>query len=566
MSESGDPAQLALITTGGPTQRVFDLAPPGPYLIGRRPVHEISLTGDDRVSRDHAQVALQVDDAGGHHWFVTDTESKHGTWLNGVRLAPNRPTPIRPGDMLQIVPWTFRVVDRDDQGPTSTHVGTRDDAENAGASVAAVRSEDGAGLAQQRLELLLDVATTISAARDEAAMADALLDAALSGTGYANAALLKPRDDEAEFDLVAHRGEILADQDDPRLSRSLLRKAAEGTPARLSGEGAVNVAMSIMELKIEEALCVPIMLGGAVAAFLYLDNRGGTRMASPRGLDATSTEEARSFAIGLGRLAGLALRNLKQSELEQRYARVEAELAAGAEAQRWILPDDRGVFGALSYMGESRPGRFVGGDFFDIIPIDESRLAVALGDVAGKGIPASVLMTASEGYLHAALQRHVDPGRAVTALNRFVCPRKPESRFLTLWVGVFDLEAGALDYVDAGHGYAVKIAADHTTESLCPERGGGLVGIDAESVYVSSRIAFPPGARLLVLSDGFVEQPGAPAGRDVSNRLGMEGVLDRIEEVAAAPSPIAALFELIEQHAGTSELADDATALFVVRK
>jgi len=563
MDENASQESLALVTVSGPSHVRLDLDPPGPYQIGRRPGHDLSLVGDDRVSRDHARITMRPGENGEQFWFVTDTGSKHGTRLHNVRLAPNRPTPMRAGDVLEIRPWTFAVVDRAAPDTGRTHIATRDDSTTAMASISAVRAEDVSGLARQRLDLLLDCASVISGATDEQSLANAVLDAAVSGARYSNAAFLKPGDERQKFELIAARGDIGASIDEPRLSRSLLRKASEGAPVRLSsgqGAGTINTAMSIAQFNIEEAMCVPIAVGGAVVAFLYLDNRRGSDRGAP------SSEEARAFATGLGRLAAMALTKLSQVELEQRYARVEAELAAGAEAQRWIFPRGQGEFGALSYRGESRPGRFVGGDFFDVIEIDEHRLAVALGDVSGKGIPASVLMTASAGYLHGALQRHIDPGAAVTALNRFVAPRKPPSKFLTLWVGVFDLSERTLRYVDAGHGYAVAIAPDGSIVPLKSNRGGGLVGIETEWEYVSTTVDFEPGGRLLVLSDGFVEQPGMDADERVANRFGMEGVLDRIQSITSSDSPVEALFRLVEEHAGGPDLADDATALLVTHR
>jgi len=76
--------------------------------------------------------------------------------------------------------------------------------------------------------------------------------------------------------------------------------------------------------------------------------------------------------------------------------------------------------------------------FFDVIDLGNDRMAVALGDVSGKGVEASVLMTATQGFLHAALQLHGEPARAVTAANAFVAPRRPDCRFVTLWVAVLD--------------------------------------------------------------------------------------------------------------------------------
>src|SRR5690606_25058121 len=200
-----------------------------------------------------------------------------------------------------------------------------------------------------------------------------------------------------------------------------------------------------------------------------------------------------------------ALSNLKRKEIEQRHAVIQADLHAGAEAQRWILPKREGSFGSIAYIGESRPGLHLGGDFFDVIPLGDNRLAVSLGDVTGKGVSASVLMTTTQGFLRAALKQHGDPHRAVMDLCRFVHPRRPENKFVTLWVGVFDGNARTLRYVDAGHGHALLIRGDGQHEPL--SGGGGLpIGILDESDYIDQTVEMTPGARALIVSDGIIEQ------------------------------------------------------------
>jgi len=132
----------------------------------------------------------------------------------------------------------------------------------------------------------------------------------------------------------------------------------------------------------------------------------------------------------------LALANLKRIDMERRSALLEADLKAAATAQQWILPQRQGHIGPFRYSGESRPGRHVGGDFFDIIPLKDDRLAIAIGDVSGKGVTASVLMTTAQGFLHAALEESGDPQHAVTRLNHFIHERSESNKFVTLWVGV----------------------------------------------------------------------------------------------------------------------------------
>jgi sigma-B regulation protein RsbU (phosphoserine phosphatase) len=227
------------------------------------------------------------------------------------------------------------------------------------------------------------------------------------------------------------------------------------------------------------------------------------------------------------------------------------------------MPKRSSCHGSFDCTGESRPGAYVGGDFFDIIAMSDNRLAVAVGDVAGKGIAASVLMTATQGFLHASLQQTQDVGKAVTNLSEFVRPRRPESKFVTMWVGVFDPDNGTVSYVDAGHSYALLRHADGSFEQL--NRGGGLpVGIDESSEYHAETVKLQPGDEVIVVSDGIIEQHGliqAATGEFAKEQFEITGLQSSMTH--HGDDPIADLFAAVVAHAGTNQLADDATAVMV---
>jgi sigma-B regulation protein RsbU (phosphoserine phosphatase) len=259
-------------------------------------------------------------------------------------------------------------------------------------------------------------------------------------------------------------------------------------------------------------------------------------------------------------MASLALANLKRMDMEKRAEAMRIELAAAAIAQKWIMPKRETQFGSITCIGESRPGQVIGGDFFDIIPLSGNRLAVAVGDVSGKGISASVLMTATQGFLHAALAEHAEPGRAVSAANNFVNPRRPENRFVTMWVGIFDSDSSQLSYVDAGHSYAMIKRKDGSIEQL--DKGGGLpIGVDEEATYKSETIAIAPGDKVMIVSDGIVEQfgvAGTPNARVPFEVAGLQKSL-----ASESEDEVAALFDAVIGYAGTNQLSDDATAVLV---
>jgi phosphoserine phosphatase RsbU/P len=552
-TQSGKFPRMSIVSFAGPTQVALDLVPPGPVTVGRRLGHDIQLA--DPASRDHALFVYSGELAPGH-WSVIDTDSKHGTRLNGELLKPHTRYPIQHGDLIQITHWTLQVVDEGERNKDSSVVSVADDDHAMDATmISEVRSSHAAHPSQRHLALLLECAHQIHSAGNTASLAEAVLDAVVHGTGLPNAAFLKPITADGSVSVVAHRGAILTKQGRPNLSRSLIERASAGVPVRMNrSQHQMFAGASILELGIEEALCAPILLGGAVAGYIYLDSRQRDRDSSE------ISQEHAEYIVGLSQIAAMAMANLMRLDLKDRVAKIEADIAAAAEAQRWVLPTRQGVFGELSYLGESRPGRVVSGDFFDVIQLDRERLAVTLGDVSGKGVAASVLMTVAQGFLHAALKEHGDPGRAVFDLNNYVEPRCVTGRFLTLWAGVIDTSRDLLTYVDAGHGYAVLESGGMMRQ--LNEAGGLPIGIALASAYENAAVPFPSGSRMLVVSDGLIEQ----AGRDghKAEEFGFTRVKDVLRGMDSASDPIAEIFNAIDLHAG-GPLSDDATAVLVQR-
>jgi serine phosphatase RsbU (regulator of sigma subunit) len=534
------PIELSARATGGLT-------------VGRHEQCDICLPADaEKVSRMHARFVYD-----GARWHVSDLGSRWGTFVNGIRLTPNNDVPLNDGDLIRITPWTFTL------SPTAKRRGVQSD-DDSGAMhtmVRAVNPDAMRPLADTMLALLLESAAAIHAAMDEKQLADMIMDAAVRGTGLSNAAMLRPVDAAGHFEIIASRISPTAQAAAERagaatsFSRSLINAASQGVVAELSGSGAMlgDISQSIVQLKINAAICVPLMLGQTVAAYLYLDSRGT--------LPQALRPNASAFCVALGRMASLALANLKRIDMEKRSEQIRMELAAAAMAQKWIMPKRQTRHGPFECTGESRPGQYVGGDFFDIIPLSETRLAVAVGDVSGKGISASVLMTATQGFLHGVLKEHGDAAHAVTDANNFVNPRRPENRFVTMWVGVFDAAAGTLNYVDAGHSYAMLKRADGTFQQL--NEGTGLpIGVDTDAKYVGETVNVAPGDCVMIVSDGIIEQFGGPPGpggfRAQFEVIGLQNSMSH-----ATVDPVADLFNAVIQHAGTTQLSDDATAVLV---
>ncbi len=533
-------------STIGPLALKTDGDGPSELTLGRHESCDLKLPiTAETVSRYHARFRFD-----GNRWRLHDCGSRWGTFLNGVQLVANHETPLGDGDLIRINPWTFTV----GAAPQRRGLLTAND---TGQTMVRMLSSGAGPQSDDLLPLLLEAAGAIHDARNETELAQRLIDSAVRGSGLPNAAVLRPTDTAGHVEILASRLPTSADGARFTFSRSLLAAAADGYAAEITGVG--DVSQSIVQMNISAAICVPLMLGPAPAAFLYLDarSRGGN-------LPALSPirPNAAAFCAALGRLAGLALANLKRLDVERRQAAIEGELSAASAAQKWVLPQRLTIIGKFTVIGECHPGRYVGGDFFDVVDLGDDKIAIALGDVSGKGVEASVLMTASQGFLHAALSHYRDPGKAVTELNRFVAPRRPESRFVTLWAAVVDLKSSKLSYVDAGHGYAALLGSDGQCTNL-NINGGPPLGVSESYEYVAETLDLPPSGRIIVVSDGVVEQPAAGSTNTAErNEFKMNGLHESLRKSPCADD-IASVFQALVAHAGTDQLADDATAVCV---
>lgn len=550
-----------LIPVAGPPLEPLALVEsPGGLTLGRGDTVQLRLpVSADKVSRNHAKFVCVE-----KQWSVTDF-SRWGTFVNGVKLEPNSPVTLREGDAIRIAPWTFGF---SFLPPQARGIDLADDTAVPASEVRAVDESSAKLLGGNLVDILTQSTELIHAARNERELAETLIDVALRGTGLTNAAVLKVLDASGRVEPIASRmAPGLSGQ--PLFSRSLVARARQGQVAEhrvdaMSGA----VGESVMQMKISSAICAPLLIGDGsapagerdVAALLYLDARATPGLNAPR-----PHSNAAGFVMALARIGSLAIANLKRIEMAVRVRETQHDLEAAAQAQNLIFPTREASVGHFSYHGESRPGQLVGGDFFDVIPISENRMAIALGDVTGKGIPASVLMTAAFGFLHAHLESGQNIAEAARSLSRFLHPRRHSSRFVTLWMGIFDLNDRTLTYVDCGHGWAGLQHADGTFEPL--DKGGGLpCGIQDDWDYTSVTIDLKPGSRAVIVSDGFVEQQGLildPEGKPMMEQFGMSGIRTALSNRPANSDDLKHLYDAVIAYAGTSQLSDDATAILV---
>jgi phosphoserine phosphatase RsbU/P len=237
------------------------------------------------------------------------------------------------------------------------------------------------------------------------------------------------------------------------------------------------------------------------------------------------------------------------------------DLEIARDIQQAMLP--RGPYNAVGIetFGLSRPANTVGGDFYDILPLDDGRVVVAVGDVAGKGSPAALLMALLLAILRTLVDERLEPADLVTRLNVQVSRHAPGTRFITLLYAVYDPASGALTYVNAGHMPPLVMRNNGSAERLSD--GGVALGMFGQSTYTTGRVTIQPDEVLAIYSDGITEAEN-PAGVPF-DEAGLERTLAAHRHDSSLAGVGAAVVRAVEQHTADKRFADDLTILLVRR-
>jgi len=245
-------------------------------------------------------------------------------------------------------------------------------------------------------------------------------------------------------------------------------------------------------------------------------------------------------------------------------SRLRQELEVARHLQLSSLPQvfppfpDRADFEVYAAMA---PAKEVGGDFYDFALLGGDRLAVMIGDASGKGVPAAMFIAMARSILRSAIVRGASPGQALALANGTVSVENHTLMFATVFAGVLDLRTGWLTYASAGHNppYLVGPAGGVMPLSVPPGTLPGIaLGILEEAEYDDQEVLVPPGASLVLFTDGVTEahDPSGTMFGEARLEAGIAGLAQ-----AGPEGVVAAIQAAVLQFAAGAEQADDITVL-----
>ncbi|MEZ5316707.1 MAG: PP2C family protein-serine/threonine phosphatase [Vicinamibacterales bacterium] len=240
---------------------------------------------------------------------------------------------------------------------------------------------------------------------------------------------------------------------------------------------------------------------------------------------------------------------------------LKGELEIARDIQLAMLPAGLQQAGDAVVCGVTQPANTVGGDFYEILPLPDGRLVLALGDVAGKGSPAALLMALLLAMMRTLVDEGLESARLLVRLNLQVLRHSPGSRFITLFFGLYDPRTGELEYINAGHLPPMLRRHDGRFERL--EDGGGMaLGMFEGATYSPAHVTIEPGDTLVLFSDGITEAENA-SGRPFDD-AGLEAVI--AANATLDPEALGRVtLDTVKRHAGDARLGDDLTTLILKR-
>ena len=239
--------------------------------------------------------------------------------------------------------------------------------------------------------------------------------------------------------------------------------------------------------------------------------------------------------------------------------RLERELKVAAEIQMSILPDTLPIVESFDFGGRILPARQVGGDFYDVFPLDHHKLGVLIGDVADKGVPSAIFMARAHALIIAEADSVIAPGDVLRRVNKHITRLEKSTQFVTALYGVLDINTGEFEYARAGHEPPLLLNPEGEVHRL-PHKPGMALGLWEDIALDEYSVHLPKDSMLMMFTDGMT---------DCRNPKGVPFGLDRIKTtlagLAAATAQAACdqLFDSLMYYQSGAKQDDDVTLLAI---
>ncbi len=524
--------------------------------LGRSGDNDLAYPEDPWLSRYHLAFVRRQ-----NAWFVKDCSSRNGTVVNSDNLREAHR--LKSGDRIYaghltieayepatlIKPEVVSFIPQQEEKSTREHTIVTSLDKVLDKAVEGSRGRDNAPLSTTRVvRALIRAGQELAGHQPLEELFPSILNLALAAVEAKRGVILTLEGEKLV--LRASRGEGFSISTAVR--DRVIRERCSLVISDAQLDDALRDQKSIVLHHVRSMMAVPLQTGDRVIGLIYLDNGAVIRPFLQEDLDLLTV---------MANVAAIRIEHARLALVEQSEKLMESELAQASEIQQSLLPPQAPAVKGYDLAGYNLPCRTVGGDYYDFLPYKDGRLALAVGDVSGKGMPAALLMSSLQARVQMLVETAADPASAVTTLNRNLAERCPLGKFITFFYGVLDVNTGQLEYSNAGHNYPLLMRADGGVEPLI---GSGIVmGIFPAVEYELQKVTLLPGDTLALFSDG-VTEASAASGEEFG-----EAGLSRFL-TAHRSEPCAQVVECLANHvrnwSGSASFADDFTIVLVRRQ
>ncbi|MFN8005514.1 MAG: SpoIIE family protein phosphatase [Terriglobia bacterium] len=552
-SSARNERELFIIFPDG-TSRAVPLDRPA-LTLGRSTDNDLGYPEDSGLSRRH--LAFEKEEKG---WVLRDLGSKNGTFLNGVRIQEKQE--LKTGDRI-----------------TASHL------QIVFQSPELRVSEVSVVFAPSTSELELNQA--VSTSLDKVISSQTLVPKSAAGpsstswkapiTAFLRAGreltLGRPLQElfqvilELSIEAVgAERGVLLTTENGQLVVRascgdgfrisSTVRDRVIGDKTSLlirdaQADEAFRSMQSIVSQNVRTLMAAPLQTDTQVLGLIYVD------LAHP--LREFTIDDLNLLTV-MANVAAIRIERERFAEVEHARRRLANELEQAAEIQRQFLPREIPRLAGLELAGYNMPCRTVGGDYYDFVTYPDGQMAIVVGDVCGKGMPAALLMMTLQARFQVLAEQAVSPAQLLERLNRILVQASLNSRFISLFLCMIHPLSGEICYTNAGHNAPLVVRSQGTIEWL--ESGGPVLGILPEVVYTEESVRVEKGDIAVFYSDG-VTEANNPQGEEFGEKRLAEYV--QMVRHQSADEILQELTRSLQNWVGDGVAHDDMT-LVVVRK
>lgn len=505
-----------------------------PFTLGRSSERDLCIASPE-ISRAHALIDRDADG-----YFLRDTGSLHGTFVNGMRITTTR---LRSQDQIALgsPDHAFLFEVSEPESSTKSLISQF--------SQTNIMARPGTATASEldTLSLFLKAAQSLYQHGARADILSTMLEYTIRLTGAERGFVFLGDDaDHLHFECGQERsGAPIATPS--HVSQSVLREAANSSLPFLFSDSLEHAAArheSLILSAIRNVVAIPLRSQNSsqLLGLLYLDSRAATH-------DFTRTR--REILEAIAGQATTLFENLRMLDAEREFVLLRKELEIAASIQRQIIPQNLPEFPGVRLGARTVPCTGIGGDFYDVVPVSGGFAAI-VGDVCGKGVPAALLGAMAQGMFHAQVTSGSSLVEAVQRLNSFIVERAPGEKYVTL-VALRYAE-GQLELVNAGHVSPLIVRSDGSVETITD--GDPPAGLFGFVRFHGIPLRLDTGDRILLLTDGVTE---------AEDRHGTQFGADRLSQYLRQSNLVDALFEGLDQFCVGVRPQDDQTIVTVDR-